>query len=70
MNKNEDKALRVTIEALFDAAEEDAATGGPDALRHIYPNVKIVTTQGVQDVSPDRIEALSMALLDAQFGTQ
>jgi proteasome beta subunit len=66
---DEEKALHVTIEALYDAAEEDAATGGPDALRNIYPNAKTVTAQGVQDVSPDRLEALFRVLLDTQFGT-
>ena len=32
-----DEALRVAAEALIDAAEDDAATGGPDPVRGIYP---------------------------------
>jgi proteasome beta subunit len=65
---DEERALQVTVEALYDAAEEDAATGGPDVLRQIYPNVKTVTTRGVQDVPEDRIETYYQALLDTQFG--
>jgi proteasome beta subunit len=60
--------VKVAVEALYDAAEEDAATGGPDALRQIYPNMKTVTARGVQDVSDEHIGAFYKALLAAQFG--
>ena len=30
-------ALRVAVEALYDAADDDSATGGPDLMRGIYP---------------------------------
>ena len=33
-----DSALRVAIEALYDAADDDSATGGPDLVRGIYPD--------------------------------
>jgi proteasome beta subunit len=32
-------AIRVALEALYDAADDDTATGGPDLTRHIYPMV-------------------------------
>ncbi len=65
---NEEQTIKMAIEALFDASEEDAATGGPDALRRIYPNLKTVTARGVQDVTDDQIAGLYNALLSAQFG--
>ena len=34
-----DSALRAAVEALYDAAEDDTATGGPDVHRRIYPVV-------------------------------
>ncbi|HEY7874888.1 MAG TPA: proteasome subunit beta, partial [Actinomycetota bacterium] len=34
-----DEAITVAIEALFDAADEDVGTGGPDLMRGIYPTV-------------------------------
>jgi proteasome beta subunit len=43
-------ALRVAVEALIDAAEDDAATGGPDAARGIFPIVVDVTASGAADV--------------------
>jgi proteasome beta subunit len=38
-----DTAIRNAIEALYDAADEDSATGGPDVARKIYPTVVTVT---------------------------
>ena len=35
------------MEALYDAADEDAATGGPDLIRGIYPIVAIGHRPGV-----------------------
>lgn len=67
---DEESAIKLSIEALVDAAEEDAATGGPDALRGIYPNVKTVTRQGVQDVPSSRIEAFYTSFLEQKFPAQ
>ena len=33
-----DSALRVAVESLYDAADDDSATGGPDLVRGIYPD--------------------------------
>ncbi len=61
---DEETALKLTLEALYDAAEEDAATGGPDAIHGIYPSIKTVTREGVQDIPQERIEALYKAFLE------
>jgi proteasome beta subunit len=36
-------AIRVAMEALYDAADDDSATGGPDPVRQIYPVVVTIT---------------------------
>jgi len=36
-------AVRHAVEALFDAADDDSATGGPDLARKIYPSVITIT---------------------------
>jgi len=41
-----DAAVRVCVEALWDAADDDSATGGPDLARGIYPVVAIVDADG------------------------
>ena len=41
-----DAALRITVEALYDAADDDSATGGPDITRRIFPVVHVITPDG------------------------
>jgi proteasome beta subunit len=36
----------VLMQALYDAADDDSATGGPDMSRHIYPIIATVTEDG------------------------
>ena len=50
-------AVRVAVEALLDASEEDVATGGPDPVRGIWPSVKVITGDGVQQVPDDEVRA-------------
>ena len=37
----------MAIEALYDAADDDSATGGPDVHRRIWPMVGVVDASGV-----------------------
>jgi len=50
-----DDALRCALEALFDAADEDVGTGGPDLVRGIFPTVKTITRSGFGEVVEDEI---------------
>jgi proteasome beta subunit len=47
-----DAAINLVCRALWEAADADSATGGPDALRGIYPTVAEVTSSGFARV-PD-----------------
>ncbi|MFB9569474.1 proteasome subunit beta [Saccharopolyspora hordei] len=38
-----DTAVRTAVEALYDAADDDSATGGPDLSRRIFPSVITIT---------------------------
>ncbi len=57
-------AVRVAIEALIDAADEDLGTGGPDLLRGILPSVKIITRSGFTDVPDEEIRRHCEAVLN------
>ena len=59
-----DDALRVAVEALLDAAEDDVATGGPDPNRRIFPNALAVTGSGADDVPEDAIAAAVAHVLE------
>ncbi|MBI5198085.1 MAG: proteasome subunit beta, partial [Nitrospirae bacterium] len=58
------EAIRIALEALYDAAEEDVGTAGPDVIRGIYPTVKIIKEEGITDVELSRIEAYYTELLE------
>ncbi len=45
-----DEAIDVIIEALFQAADEDSATGGPDPLRGIYPVIATISVAGFERI--------------------
>jgi len=51
---SQEEALAVALEALQDAADETLGTAGMDLEREIYPTVKTVTAQGIEDV-PDSL---------------
>src|SRR5205823_12118669 len=48
-------AIRAAVEALYDASQEDVATGGPNPLRGIYPTVRTITAAGVVAVPEDEV---------------
>lgn len=52
---NAEDAVRVVVEALYDAADDDAATGGPDTIRRIWPVVAVVTAEGYRRVGDDAL---------------
>ena len=49
------EALEVAVEALVDASQEDAATGGPDPNRGIFPTMIVVTAEGAQSAGADEL---------------
>jgi len=54
-----DDAVRLAVEALYDAADDDTATGGPDLTRKIYPVVMTATAQGTHRLSEADITAVA-----------
>jgi proteasome beta subunit len=46
-------AVLASVQALYDAADDDSATGGPDLTRRIYPIVATVTDEGFRKLSPE-----------------
>jgi proteasome beta subunit len=59
-------AVRVAVEALYDAADDDSATGGPDPVRRIWPVVATVTAEGYRRVPDDELAAVVDALVAAR----
>ena len=63
-----EQAVAIAVEALYDAAEDDSATGGPDVGRQIWPRVAVIDASGVRFVGDDDLEAMVLALVQARRG--
>ena len=61
-----DTALRVAIEALYDAADDDSATGGPDLVRGIYPTAVVLKADGAEEVPEERIAELAREVIESR----
>jgi proteasome beta subunit len=59
-----DSALRVAVEALYDAADDDSATGGPDLARGIYPTAVTIGVDGATNVAERRIAELAREVIE------
>jgi proteasome beta subunit len=59
-------AVDLAIMSLYEAADEDAATGGPDVIRGIYPTVATVTAVGFERVPAEDVAERFQALIEAR----
>jgi proteasome beta subunit len=59
-----DAAVRTVVEALYDAADDDSATGGPDPVRRLYPIVYRVDAEGSLRLADDEIAAVAGTIVD------
>ena len=64
-----DGAVDVVVEALFQAADEDSATGGPDPVRGIYPIVASITADGFERLDDQRVSDRTAVLLERLGGS-
>ncbi len=58
-----DAMVRVAVEALYDAADDDSATGGPDLVRRIFPVIMLATAEGVSRVPDEQVGELAEAVV-------
>ena len=63
-----DDAVSLAVEALYDAADDDSATGGPDLGRRIWPTVAVVNVDGVRFVPDDALRGVVEAVIEARQG--
>jgi proteasome beta subunit len=61
---SEEDAVAVVVESLYDAADDDSATGGPDLTRRIYPVVYAATADGIRRTSDSTLDAVVRALIE------
>ena len=61
-----DEAIRIAVESLYDAADDDTATGGPDPIRKIYPIIMSATADGAVRLTDEESGAVSEAVIAAR----
>ncbi|WP_018680818.1 proteasome subunit beta [Actinokineospora enzanensis] len=58
-----DAAFLAAVEALYDAADDDSATGGPDMARRIFPSVVTITAEGAARATEEEAAAVATAVV-------
>ncbi|MEV0131321.1 proteasome subunit beta [Dactylosporangium sp. NPDC050688] len=59
-------AVKVAVEALYDAADDDTATGGPDLLRNIFPVIMTATVEGTHRYTDEEIRTVAETVIAAR----
>ena len=60
-------AATVCVHALYDAADDDTATGGPDLARRIYPTIAAVTADGYRQLPEEQVSAIAAEVLEGRM---
>ncbi|MET9363609.1 proteasome subunit beta [Streptomyces sp. NPDC006632] len=59
----EQETTTLVIQALYDAADDDSATGGPDMARRIFPIVTVITEDGFRRLTDAESSELARSVL-------
>ncbi|MEO6090715.1 MAG: proteasome subunit beta [Umezawaea sp.] len=66
-NADADGAARAAVESLYDAADDDTATGGPDTVRRIYPVIVTITAaEGAVQLSDEQTAVVAEAVVEGR----
>jgi len=63
----EEQAVTLVIQALYDAADDDSATGGPDVARRIYPIVTVITEEGFRRVTDAESSDVARSIIERRL---
>lgn len=55
----ESECVTAVVQALYDAADDDSATGGPDLARRIFPVVQVITADGGRRLPDEDVAAIA-----------
>lgn len=54
-----EQTVEAVVEALYDAADDDSATGGPDLTRRIFPVVQVMTADGGRRLDDEEVATIA-----------
>ncbi|MFG3253107.1 proteasome subunit beta [Streptomyces sp. NPDC048172] len=58
--------VTAAVQALYDAADDDSATGGPDLTRRLFPLVALVTDSGYRRLPDDEVATIARTVLEGR----
>ncbi len=64
---DETQCVTAVVQALYDAADDDSATGGPDMARRIFPVVSVITNDGHVRLSQEQVAAIADQVVAARL---
>jgi proteasome beta subunit len=64
---DEQQCVTALIQSLYDAADDDSATGGPDLTRRIFPVVSVITADGHTRMSQDQVAAIADEVVNGRM---
>ncbi|MEU7857237.1 proteasome subunit beta [Nonomuraea sp. NPDC049141] len=62
-----DDMAMTLIQALYDAADDDSATGGPDVTRKIWPIVSVIDADGFRRLAEEEVTGYVEQMLEARL---
>jgi proteasome beta subunit len=62
-----DGCVTAVIQALYDAADDDSATGGPDMTRRIFPVVGVITADGYRRIPDPDVAGIADQVIAARM---
>jgi proteasome beta subunit len=62
-----DDCVLAVVQALYDAADDDSATGGPDLTRRIFPVVHVIGADGGRRMPDEDVATLADRMIDARM---
>ena len=63
----ETQTVTAVIQALYDAADDDSATGGPDLTRRIFPIITVITEEGFRRLAESEVSDIARSVLDGRL---
>jgi proteasome beta subunit len=63
----ERELVTAIVQALYDAADDDSATGGPDLSRRIFPMVAVITEDGFRRLPDSEVGEIARAVIDGRL---
>jgi proteasome beta subunit len=64
---SQDDVILAVMQSLYDAADDDSATGGPDMSRRIYPVVATVSADGYRRLTDDEAATYAEAVVSERM---